>query len=410
MDWTQLLVDYCDAIREHDTMKLAVFFVGIIQQQGTHSEFDTKLSFNIVNSEIKQALEGHSTARGDGDTDDDYFQQLFIASIDLCTAVRSTKSTPESIVKAEIAIVNLLSKKLLTDPSFFLSPVIIVVKDLRRNVFTFFTEDGEMIDNFSNCIQRPFKVLISNKSENTINISAIHIFASHLFSIYLKYNKINALINLYKVLSGTILNDNFNKRANIDTSPALPTEALFKYFIGLSLLIQSNYLKAYTSFKEALSHKHSKTLGTKIRFYILPLRYLIDGELPRDALFEKYKDLKVLKPLFIAMKQLSLESYSSTLARFKPLLLHFKVYAIYLKLIPKIQLQILKSTYDIYKSITKSEKPHIVGISVFATGLCLPPLHAECILCQLIANKNINGYLSHSQQAVVLSKTNPFPV
>lgn len=401
MTWTQLLLEYCTAFSTHDSMRISIYFINILDLNNM-ADFDphsTKLNFNIINSEIQQAIKGSKH--------DDYFQQLFVASIDLLTALK--QGFVDAKVKAEINIVNLLSKKLLFDPSFYLTSVIIVVKDLHHTVFKNFPTDCQIIDDFTNCIQKPFKALISNKTDNSINISAIHIFASHLFSIYFKYNKINALINLYKVLSNTILNDQFNKNTTIDTTPMLPTQALFNYFIGLSLLIQSNYIKAYIFFQDALAKKHSMSLRTKIYFYLLPLRYLIENKLPRDAFFDKNNDLAILKPIFVSMKQLSLAKYNKEISEFKPLFLHFKVYAVYLKLIPKIQLQIVKSTYEVYKSVTDSQKPHIVSISVFATGLQLSPLHTECILCQLVANKKINGYLSHSQQAIVLSKANPFP-
>lgn len=403
MQWQELLQDYSNVLSKQDTMGMALFLLRIINLQDLQDfQVDNnKIDFYLVNKSISE-----STANGNND---DYYQQIFIACIELVVSLKCVNI--ENQIKSEIEIVNLLSKKLIENPSFFLTPIIIIVNDLRKNVITNYNDgESQIVDLFTNAIQRPFKILISNKSDNQINISAVHIFASHLFSIYFRYNKLNAVINLYKVLLNTILNDAFNRNTKIEVVPILPTKSVFDYFVGLSLLIQSNYSKSLQYFQSAYDCKHSKSMNTKILFYLLPLNYLIKNKLPRDMFFQKkiHKPLLLLQPLFNSIKRLDAQNYNALLLHYKPLLLHFRVYGIYVQLHMKIFFTILATTYNVFKSITNSAKPHIVPISVFSTGLSLPPPQAESILCRLIASNNIKGYISHSQQVIVLSKSTPF--
>lgn len=431
MIWQQLLDELCTGIKTHDTLKLAVFLLQIINLQDME-DFQpehTTMDFMLINRSIAAAKRANSHYRDD-DGDDEYFQQFFLLCMDLLIALKS--GNVDTQIKCQTELINLLSKRLLDDPSFYLTPIIIVAKNLRQVVFSNYPPNSTRmlddntatptIDNFTNAIQRPFKLLISNKSDNKINISAIHIFASHLFSIYFKYNKLNAVINLYKVLSNTILNDNGNNgnrdTHRIEMSPMLPTQSLFDYFIGLSLLVQSNYEKAFAFFNSAYQNKHSKSLNLKILFYLLPLNYLMSKKLPTDAFFKKYPDLQVIQPLYTCIKRLSLSDYNKNLEVFKYLLLRFKVYSLYIKFQTMIQLQTLKTAYAIYKETQTSDqqqKSHIVSFSFFTTSLNLgtsctrTDFDTECLLCRLIATNNIKGYLSHAKQVIVLSKSSPFP-
>lgn len=201
-------------------------------------------------------------------------------------------------------------------------------------------------------------------------------------------------------------------------TPMLPTQSLFDYFIGLSLLIQSNYEKSFAFFNSAYQNKHSKSLNLKILFYLLPLNYLMSKKLPTNAFFKKYPDLQVIQPLYTSIKRLSLADYNKNLEAFKYLLLKFKVYSLYIKFQTMIQLETLKTAYAIYKetlSPEQLEKAHIVSFSFFTTSLNLANSDArndfdtECLLCRLIATSSMKGYLSHAKQVVVLSKSSPFP-
>lgn len=441
MIWIQLLDELCTAVKDHDTLKLTVFLLKIInlqdledfQPQGIRIDF-TLIQKSIRDAENAYILNNKINNKGNkiinyesSSSSSDYFQQFFLLCLDLLIGLKTNNI--ETQIKCQIELINLLSKRLLDDPSFYLTPIIIIAKNLRLIVFKNFPPNNNnidynnssntIVDNFTNSIQRPFKLLISNKSDNKINISAIHIFSSHLFSIYFKYNKLNAVINLYKVLSNTILNNSINLNNKIEFNPILPTKSLFDYFIGLSLLIQSNYEKSFEYFKSSYENKHSKSLNLKILFYLLPLNYLILKKLPTNKFFEKFNDLKIIQPLFNSIKELNLINFNINLEKFKFILLKFKVYALYLKFQSLIQLEIFRLTYEIYKQIVVDKsKSHIVPIKIFTTSLnILRQIHSfdisdsdtECTLCSLIATKNIKGYLSHSKQAIVLSKSSPFP-
>jgi hypothetical protein len=402
MIWQDLLNEFSTAIGTQNSMNLALFLIKIINLQDMENFHidSTQINFTLINKSICQVTNNY---------EDDYFQQIFFSSIDLLISLKNLNI--ENQIKNEIELINLFSKKLLENPSFYLTPTIIIAKDIRKRVFNNFNDaESSIVDLFTNSIQRPFKILISNKSENKINISAIHIFASHLFSIYFKYNKLNAAINLYKVLSNTILNDKFNENTHIDIIPILPTKSLFDYFIALSLLIQSNYSKSLQYFQSSYESKHSKSFNIKILFYLLPLNYLINNKLPTDAFFNEPNNqlLKLLQPIYNSIKKLDADNYNILLENYKLLFLHFRVYAIYIQLHTKILLESIITIHNIYKDTTTSQKPHIIPISIFANGLQLSLLQTESLLCRLIASKNIKGYLSHSQQVIVLSKTSPF--
>lgn len=426
MTWQQLLDELCTAISSHDTLKLAMFLLRIINLQDMEDfrPEQTSLDFMLINRSIAAAQRGGGGSGGG--SGDEFFQQLFLLCMDLLVALKS--GNVDTQIRCQTEQINLLSKRLLDEPSFFLMPIIIVAKNLRQVVFSSYPPNSARmlddstatptVDSFTNAIQRPFKLLISNKSDNTINISAIHIFASHLFSIYFKYNKLNAVINLYKVLSNTVLSDAARDTRRIEMSPMLPTQSLFDYFIGLSLLVQSNYEKSFAFFNSAYQNKHSRSLDLKILFYLLPLNYLISKKLPTDAFFQKHPDLKVIQPLYTCIKKLSLSDYNKNLEAFKFLLLRFKVYSLYIKFQTMIQLQTLKTAYAIYKDTQTPEqlqKAHIVAFSFFTTSLNLgtsctqTDFDTECLLCRLIATNNIKGYLSHAKQVIVLSKSSPFP-
>lgn len=439
MMWQKILDEYSSAIREHDTMKLAIYLLKILKLEEfpDFRDFETestRLDFGLINREIaksRKAWGGGGKGRrgrdGDGDGDgDDYFQKLFLLSMDLLVSNKSGDT--EAQIKCQIELINLLSRKLLDDPSFYLTPIIVIVKNLRLAVFRSYREECETVDHFTNSIQRPFKVLISNKSETKINVSAVHLFASNLFSIYFRYNKLNAVTNLYKVLSNTLLSERFDAaHSGIDMVPILPTTALFHYYVGLSLLVQSNFAGSFHHFQLADTHNgraprntaladthnrpapRNRALADKIAFYLLPLSYLLHKRLPSAAFFRVHPDLSILRPLFDSLRSLDAPQFLVRLQHYRPLLLHFRIYAVYIRLLAVLQLQCLVLTYTTFQRLTASAKPHIVPVSVFAALLRLPDAHAECLLCRFIADRKINGYISHSLQMVVFSKTNPFP-
>lgn len=386
--WKSLLDQFNDSVNNQDALKLGLYLLNIREVKNIQPD---KSLIPIVNNTII----------------DDLHKQFFLLSLDYIIAKQSDESSKQ--IRCQTQMINLLSKKLLDDPSFYLTPIIIIAKNLRVEVFkycpsqvfdqTFDIYDDSLVSNFTNSMQKPFKQLISNKSETKINISAIHIFASHLFSIYFKYNQFTAAINLYKVLNTVLSSNNFDP-------PILPTSSLFNYFLGKSLLIQSNYSKSYEYFQLAYKQKHSKGLHTKILLYLVPLQYVISDKLPTNTFFEKFPDLKILQPIYTAVKQLDLLELQNQIESLKHLLLHLKVYALYIHFFSSVQLQIIKLTHKIFSET--NEKSHIIPFSIFSIALKLSKEESESILCRLIATDHIKGYLSQSNQVIVFSKTKPF--
>lgn len=447
--WTQLLDDYVEAVNSHDTMKFAIYFSRILNGQVDMGRMGSKIDFNLVNKRIKCSI----TNAGSPYSDSDYYQQLFLASADLC---KVPDLASDEGVKTQIATMNLLSKRLLDDPSLYLTPIIVLVRHLHKIVCSIDTPypNGHSsqigINTYIDALQRPFKMLLSNKSDHKVNVSAVHIFAIHLFSAYFTHNTVNAAINLYKVLQSTLLRESTS--SHFDYPPLLPTsEPLFNFYLARAALAQGHHSQAYALL---IRNKHmTKNLALKTLYYLLPLEFLQTGKTPTLGLFHKYQPLQILAPLYLAIKRRSLSEYNALLPKYEPLLLQTRVLSLYREMATQMSLLIVKDAFNLFNSplppsnhissstntssstnksstnksstnessstntssstatsvVTASLGKHIVPFHYLAKALSLQENECESLLCILVASQKIKGYLSHSQKCMVLSKSNPFP-
>lgn len=289
----------------------------------------------------------------------------------------------------------------------------------------------------ANTINRSFKICLTDKNTDMSELkkTSIHFFLAALVKIYFKLNRLELAKSMEKALVGTklaiptIVNSPLEYRKHIVTylyfSALLSLDEGEFAFAEFKLLTAMDFLACYKKPEKVAKN------AEKILFLLIPLKlYTSKAVLPPEV-WNKFPKLRYVykEQLFDAIFTGNLRKFDECVDKFRSLFLKRHIFILVLQLKLLCQLRLVKRTATIYREL-EDKTPHIIPFSSLELAMDLSKNNhqkkkeieysrnaesgstyeeLECILANLIANKQIKGYLSHSNKCMVTLKTEPFP-
>lgn len=292
----------------------------------------------------------------------------------------------------------------------------------------------------ANTINRSFKICLTDKTPELAvsKKSSIHFFLAALIKIYFKLNRLELAKSMEKALVGTglaiptIVHSPVEYRKHIVTylyySSLLSLDEGDFAFAETKLLTAMEFLSCYRLQKKVFKQVE------KILFLLIPLKlYTSRAVLPADV-WNKFPNLRYVyeEQLFNAIFTGNLRKFDECVAKFQTLFLKRHIFILVIQLKSLCYLTLMKRTATICGELN-AKTPHIVAFSRFQLAMefsqhnkydadhyIVPESvtnqkystsseELECILANLIAKRQIKGYLSHANKCIVLLKSEAFP-
>ncbi len=266
-------------------------------------------------------------------------------------------------------------------------------------------------EELANALQRPFKVCLSDKSDE--KKGAVYFFANELFRTYIKFEKFDAARNMCKVL---LHSPNLPSLSYVPKSQSVT----YRYYLAMVECMNFDHLEnAAQLLNTALidcknSREHGDTIKNQISilFFLIPLNFLLYRQLPSSTLWESYPSLSTaLQKIYQAVKQGNLKQFDEEVASIQVLLLKRHVYSFYIRMRPFVELRLFSKAAHFYTG----ERKHIIPLNQFTIAENYSEKRpyiqeeTESRLASLIYTRRIKGYISHGNKVIVLSKKDPFP-
>ena len=268
----------------------------------------------------------------------------------------------------------------------------------------------------------------------------IYFFLSHLVKYYFKMGKLTlakSAINSAK--SGNRLLPNM--MANVLT---IKNAITYLYYQALVCLDDGQWIEAEESLNKAMclianykKNARCKQLEKILRL-LIPLKLYNKGKIPLDSLWQRFPRLKLMyHDWFLdAILHGNLNKYEECMQKFQVVLLRNHLYILMELLRQFVQLRVLHKTYNITLEFQAKEDPTPFSAFKIALELSMYPgkekekegeeeagagavvnslndyvsdFEVETIVCNLITQGYIKGYVSNTNRVVVFSKSLPFP-
>mmetsp|Transcript_24068 Transcript_24068/g.39552 ORF Transcript_24068/g.39552 Transcript_24068/m.39552 type:complete len:406 (-) Transcript_24068:675-1892(-) len=220
-----------------------------------------------------------------------------------------------------------------------------------------------------------------------------------LFKIYFKLNTLRLCKNLIRAVDG----------AGFPPFEVFPIaqKVTYKFFVGRLAMYEDSYKKAETDLMYAFENCTKSSYKNKrlILLYLVPVR-LVMGYIPSARLLTKY-NLPQYQRVAESIRIGNLLEFNDSMAEHHELFVRHGVFLILERAKVIVYRNLFKQTIKISGTVR-------IPLSVVATVLQLmgedmPVDEIECILCNLIYQGFIKGYISHQKSFLVVSRSNAFP-
>ncbi|KAL1124743.1 hypothetical protein AAG570_001365 [Ranatra chinensis] len=221
---------------------------------------------------------------------------------------------------------------------------------------------------------------------------------NQLFKLYFRINKLHLMKPLIRAIHSSPLKDKF----------PLSQQITFKYYVGRKAMYDSDYTQANDYLTFAFQHCHKKSWKNKrlILIYLVPVKLLL-GYLPTIKVLKKY-DLLQLWEICEAVRSGNAKQLSAAMVTHQQFFIKCGIYLILERLKSVTYRNLFKKVYIVVKNPVITLEYLLIALRMMDS----PDVELEeanCILANLIYEGKIKGYISHSHQKVVLSKTDAFP-
>ncbi|XP_073988112.1 PCI domain-containing protein 2 [Rhodnius prolixus] len=221
---------------------------------------------------------------------------------------------------------------------------------------------------------------------------------NQLFKLYFRINKLHLMRPLIRAIDSSPLKDKFN----------LSQQITYRYYVGRKAMFDSDYVLANENLTFAFQrcHKDSKKNKHLILIYLVPLKILL-GYLPKRSLLEKY-DLLQLWEIGEAVRGGNARKLTEAIETHQEFFIKSGIYLILERLRLVTYRNLFKKVYMIMKNPVLTLEDLLIALRMMESSE-IELEEANCILANLIHQGKIKGYISHTHQKVVLSKTDAFP-
>lgn len=277
------------------------------------------------------------------------------------------------------------------------------------------------LEQVASTINRAFKICLTDKNPDmgVLKKASIHFFLALLIKIYFMLDRVELARSMEKALVGTgtaiptIVNSPVPYRKHVVT---------YLYYSALLSLDDADYPLAEAKLLSALEFLLCYQLPEKVApqaekllMLVAPLKLYNHGHTLPRAVWRRFPRLALLyrDGLFAAVRTGNLAHYHRCVARFRAVLLKRHLYLLAVQMKRLCLRNLFRRACAIYAEA--ADKGHIVPLAVLQRAMECSGAHAvcveevECALANLIAAKQVKGYLSHGNGCIVLLKTEPFP-
>lgn len=223
-------------------------------------------------------------------------------------------------------------------------------------------------------------------------------FVNQLFKVYFRISKLHLMKPLIRAIESSPYKD----------KSSLSQQITYKYYVGRKAMFDSDYKTAneYLTFAFQKCHKASKKNKRLILIYLVPVKMLL-GFMPTRELLQKY-DLLQLWDVTVAVQSGQISQLLDAMSTHQTFFIQCGIYLILEKLKMITYRNLFKKVYNINKNPVIELEQFLLALR-FVEGKHMDLEDTHCLLCNLIHDGYVKGYISLTHQKVVLRKTDPFP-
>lgn len=277
------------------------------------------------------------------------------------------------------------------------------------------------LEQVADTINRAFKVCLTDKNPDAAELkkACIHFFLALLIKIYFRLDRLELAKSMEKALIGTGLAIPTIVRSPVQYRRHVVT---YLYYSALLLLDDADYLlaeaKLLTALEFLLCYQAPPKVAAqteKLLMLVIPLKAYNHGATLPASGWDRFPNLALLyrDNLLRAVRTGNLAAYDRCVARFRTVWLRRHLYLLVVQMRRLCLRNLFRRSCAVYGE--SAPRAHIVPFAVLETamrisgGTAVEPEDVECAFANLIAAKQVKGYLSHANQCIVLLKTDPFP-
>eukprot|EP00042_Codosiga_hollandica_P002626 m.11994 g.11994 ORF g.11994 m.11994 type:complete len:405 (+) comp16971_c0_seq1:89-1303(+) len=192
------------------------------------------------------------------------------------------------------------------------------------------------------------------------------------------------------------------------TSAVMGDRVTYSYYLGRLKMFDGDYATADSELSFAFRHCHKRAMNNKrlILIYLLPVK-LMRGQIPHESMLVKYR-LPEFTALVQAVKEGHLSKFLQALSEHQLFFIQWGIFLI----LERLRIVCYR---NLFKKVHR-----IIGLTNIKLGAFLTALRftheedvdldeVECIVANLIFQKQIKGYIAHDKKVLVVAKTDAFP-
>lgn len=230
---------------------------------------------------------------------------------------------------------------------------------------------------------------------------AIFAVTNVLFKIYFRVNTLQLCGKLISVLEGP--------GGIMDNLQLFPVSdvVMYKYYLGRLKMFEDRYEEARDCLMFALTYTPLSQFKNRQRILIslIPVQMVL-GTMPSERVATTYK-----LPEFVALaKAVSLgdvRTFEEVLLRHQPSFVRIGVYLV----LEHVKMIAYRSLFRRIYLLANTTRLNLSHFEAALQWLQQPSDmdEIECLLCNMISQNKVKGYISHEKRFLIVSKTEPFP-
>ncbi|XP_063901390.1 PCI domain-containing protein 2-like [Zophobas morio] len=183
----------------------------------------------------------------------------------------------------------------------------------------------------------------------------------------------------------------------------------FHFFLGYLKFFEGNYRVALESLKYAFENCPARFSKNKrlILLYLIPIK-LLQNIRPSSTLLKKY-NLLIFEELSRSVSRGNVGRFENVLRSHENFFVKRGLYVVLERLKLRVYRNLFKRMHEFLEGVNKIPIEKF-QIALRVAKLAIDKDECECIVANLIYQKMLKGYISHSQATVVFSKQEPFPL
>merc|ERR550517_825981 len=145
----------------------------------------------------------------------------------------------------------------------------------------------------------------------------------------------------------------------------------YKYYCGKQRMLEENYGQAKKDLEFAFKHCHKDHASNQLRIMVLllPLKLLVNGQYPTDALFQKYP-IPSLQTLIRAVQAGNMRSFQEVMERYEQEFIDMGIFLVLDKMDALVWRNFMKRVLNVQRA-SGMKRPSVVHMKTITAALKL---------------------------------------